>query len=51
MAKAAKAFEHEQVGKAAVDSAAVDRAGLTDDQQMMLGDLFAVVEEHTGEAG
>ncbi len=51
MAKAAKAFEHEQVGRAAADSAAVDRAGLTDDQQMMLGDLFAVFEEHTGEVG
>jgi guanosine-3',5'-bis(diphosphate) 3'-pyrophosphohydrolase len=51
MAKAAKAFDHEQVGKAASDSAAVVRAELTDDQRMMLGDLFAVVEEHTGEAG
>jgi GTP diphosphokinase / guanosine-3',5'-bis(diphosphate) 3'-diphosphatase len=51
MAKAAKAFEHEQVGKAAADSAAIHRAGLTDDQRMMLGDLFAVFEEHTGEEG
>ena len=51
MAKAAKAFEHEQVGKAASDSAAVQRAELTDDQRMMLGDLLAVAEEHTGEAG
>jgi GTP pyrophosphokinase len=51
MAKAAKAFEHEHVGQAAADSAAVEHAGLSDDQRMMLGDLFAVVEEHTGEAG
>ena len=51
MAKAAKAFGHEQVGKAAADSASIDRAGLSDEQQMMLGDLFAVFEEHTGEKG
>ncbi|HLM28212.1 MAG TPA: bifunctional (p)ppGpp synthetase/guanosine-3',5'-bis(diphosphate) 3'-pyrophosphohydrolase [Thermoleophilaceae bacterium] len=51
MAKATKAFEHEHVGQVASDSAAVDHAGLSDDQQMLLGDLFAVVEEHTGEVG
>src|SRR3954453_7991550 len=51
MAKAAKGFEHEHVGEAAATTAAGDPAGLTDDQRMMLGDLFAVVEEHTGEAG
>ncbi len=52
MAKAAKeAFEHEHVGEAPATAAAADHAGLTDDQQLMLGDLFAVVEEHTGEAG
>ena len=44
MAKAAKAFQHEQVGKAANGSPAVASAELTDDQRTMLGDLFAVVE-------
>jgi len=44
------AFERHQVDEAARHAPAGPRARLTDDQRVLLGDLFAVVEEHAGEA-
>ncbi|MDQ3587154.1 MAG: bifunctional (p)ppGpp synthetase/guanosine-3',5'-bis(diphosphate) 3'-pyrophosphohydrolase [Actinomycetota bacterium] len=48
--KASKGFEHVHVGDFASKAKPPTHAGLTDDQRVLLGDLFAVVEEHTGEA-
>ena len=44
-------FEHVHLGKAPPEARASTHARLTEDQRVLLGDLFAVVEEHTGEAG
>jgi GTP diphosphokinase / guanosine-3',5'-bis(diphosphate) 3'-diphosphatase len=50
---AGRDFEHHPVDEAAGDVPTVSvapRAGLSDDQRRLLGDLFAVVEEHADEA-
>src|SRR6185437_1250178 len=43
-------FEHRQVDEHSGAAAAAVQDRLTDDQRVLLGDLFAVVEEHAGEA-
>ena len=43
-------FEHVQVGDVGTDHTGVGPASLTDDQRVLLGDLFAVVEEHASDA-
>ncbi len=47
---AAEDFQRAHQGEAAAEAKAITHASLTDDQRVLLGDLFAVVEEHTGEA-
>src|SRR5215208_1998334 len=44
-------FRHRPVDKHDEHTPAGPKTKLTDDQQMLLGDLFAVVGEHTGELG
>ena len=43
-------FRHRPVDRHAGHAPVGPRAKLTDDQRRLLGDLFAVVEEHSGEA-
>ena len=43
-------FEHVQVGDVETGRTGVGPASLTDDQRVLLGDLFAVVEEHASDA-
>jgi GTP diphosphokinase / guanosine-3',5'-bis(diphosphate) 3'-diphosphatase len=47
---ARKGFEHQRVDQHAARVPAGPKARLTDDQRVLLGDLFAVVEEHAHEA-
>jgi GTP diphosphokinase / guanosine-3',5'-bis(diphosphate) 3'-diphosphatase len=50
-AKAAERdFRHRPVDRADVHAPAGPKTKLTDDQRVLLGDLFAVVEEHAGES-
>jgi GTP diphosphokinase / guanosine-3',5'-bis(diphosphate) 3'-diphosphatase len=46
----ARDFDHHQVDEAHRRAPAGPKSKLTDDQRVLLGDLFAVVEEHAGEA-
>jgi len=51
-ALAEPSFEHRQVGEETNGHAPVGpQSLLTDDQRMLLGDLFAVVEEYAGDSG
>jgi GTP diphosphokinase / guanosine-3',5'-bis(diphosphate) 3'-diphosphatase len=52
VAEGEPAFKHKPVGEAPVATApaVAPAAGLTEDQRVLLGDLFAVVEEHGSEA-
>ena len=43
-------FRHRPVDRAEVHEPAGPKTKLTDDQRVLLGDLFAVVEEHSGES-
>ena len=43
-------FEHHPVDQARRHAPAGPKTKLTDDQRVLLGDLFAVVEEHADEA-
>ncbi|MEA2366919.1 MAG: diphosphokinase / guanosine-3,5-bis(diphosphate) 3-diphosphatase, partial [Thermoleophilaceae bacterium] len=43
-------FRHRPVDRAETHAPAGPKTKLTDDQRVLLGDLFAVVEEHAGEA-
>jgi GTP diphosphokinase / guanosine-3',5'-bis(diphosphate) 3'-diphosphatase len=45
-----RAFEHRPVDEHSAVSPAGPKARLTEDQRVLLGDLFAVVEEHAGDA-
>jgi GTP diphosphokinase / guanosine-3',5'-bis(diphosphate) 3'-diphosphatase len=49
-ATTARRFEHQQVDEVSTGAPAGPKTRLTDDQRTLLGDLFAVVEEHADEA-
>ncbi len=44
-------FDHSQVDEARTSAPAGSASKLTEDQRVLLGDLFAVVEEHVSDAG
>src|SRR5688572_5265505 len=44
-------FEHQPVDEAPDHAPAGPKTKLTENQRELLGDLFAVVEEHSGDAG
>ena len=50
-AVAQPSFDHSQVDEARGSAPAGPATKLTEDQRVLLGDLFAVVEEHVSEAG
>jgi GTP diphosphokinase / guanosine-3',5'-bis(diphosphate) 3'-diphosphatase len=50
IAVAERGYEHRHVDEAPEHAPAGPKTRLTDDQRTLLGDLFAVVEEHAGEA-
>src|SRR5687768_11404694 len=47
---AEREFDHQPVDHHAVHAPAGPKSSLTNDQRVLLGDLFAVLEEHAGEA-
>src|SRR5688500_3054927 len=49
-AVAERDFRHRPVDSADLHAPAGPKTKLTDDQRVLLGDLFAVVEEHSGES-
>ncbi len=49
-AVAERDFRHRPVDRAEIHEPAGPKTKLTDDQRVLLGDLFAVVEEHSGES-